>query len=98
MAEQEKTMLLNAVKNYLRITWDEEDAELAEMIDRGIAFFNIRGINVNFAEHKVAQQLLLDRCRYVRNYKAEEFENNFLSDILNLQTSLLTVEGEEDGS
>lgn len=98
MTEQEKALLLNEVKNYLRITWTEEDSEIESLIERSIAYFNIRGIDVNFIEHKMAQQLLLDRCRYVRNYKAEEFEDNFLSDILNLQTSLLDSGGEESGS
>lgn len=95
MNELEKYILLEIVKDYLRITWDEEDVAISDMIERCISYFLSRGIDVNFAEHTVAQQLLLDRCRYVRNYKAEEFEDNFMSDILNLQLSLL--DGVENG-
>ena len=98
MSDQEKLMLLNKVKNYLRITWTEEDDDVSDMIDRGIDYFKIRGVDVNFNDHKVARQLLFDWCRYVRNYKADEYENNFLSDVLNLQMNLALEEGENDGS
>lgn len=88
MNDQEKAILLTEVKNYLRITWDEEDSDISSMIDRSVAYFVSRGIDVNFIDNKTAQQLLLDRCRYVRAYKSEEFETNFISDILNLQLAL----------
>lgn len=96
--ESDKAFLLDAVKSYLRITWNEEDSEIANMIDRGISYFNIRGVDVNFASHQVAQQLLLDWCRYIRNYKSDEFEDRYLSDILNLQTSLLPSEVVDGGT
>lgn len=96
MMDHEKQMLLTKVKNYLRITWDEEDDDVVDMIDRGIAYFRIRGVDVNFLHQEAAQQLLLDWCRYVRNYKLEEFENNFLSDVLNIQLNLVFESGESD--
>lgn len=103
MTEQEKMDLLNDVKNYLRITWDDEDADIQKMISRSMAYFkSVTGADVDFVQDEQARQLLLDRCRYVRNYAAEEFETNFLSEIINLQISVLpsipsTVEGESDG-
>ena len=89
MTDQEKLLLLDKVKNYLRITWEEEDDDVASMIDRGIAYFKMRGVDVNFVEQHAAQQLLLDWCRYVRNYRLEDFENNFLSELLNIQLNFV---------
>lgn len=98
MTENEKQILLTKVKNYLRITWNDEDDDVAALIDRGIAYFKMRGVDVNFVEQEAAQQLLLDWCRYVRNYRLEDFENNFLSEMLNIQLNLVfeTEAGEVD--
>lgn len=86
MTGQEKQDLLKDVKEYLHITWDDEDEALEKIISRAIAFFkNIVGDKVDFVEDEDARQLLLDRCRYVRNYASEEFEDNFSSEITRLQ-------------
>lgn len=101
MTDLEKAELLKNVKSYLRITWDDEDEDIQDMINRAIGFFESIDINVNFVTNQQAKQLLLDRCRYIRNYATEEFANNFLSEILNLQMSLILPnyrEDEEDGS
>lgn len=101
MSEQEKITLLQDVKNYLRITWDEEDEDVSKMISRALAYFKRKtGHTIDFVKDEDARQLLLDRCRYVRNHMAEEFEDNFLSEILSLQVSVLPspVEGNSDGS
>lgn len=45
------------------------------------------------------RQLPLDRCRYMRNYVIKEFEENFKSEIINLQFRLYKVaEDITDGS
>lgn len=99
MNEQEKTDLLNEVKSYLRITWDEEDADIEKMIDRAISYFkSVTGTDVDFVADGQNRQLLLDRCRYVRNHAIEEFEENFRSEIINLQFRLYTVEDTADGT
>ncbi|RHW38705.1 phage gp6-like head-tail connector protein [Lysinibacillus yapensis] len=99
MTEQEKNDLLNDVKSYLRITWNEEDEDLSKMIDRNIAYFKtVTGSDVDFVNDGQNRQLLLDRCRYVRNHAVEEFEENFRSEIMNLQFRLYVVEETTNGT
>lgn len=100
MTDQEKSDLLSDVKNYLRITWDEEDKDIiAPMIDRAISYFkSITGTDVDFVNDGQNRQLLLDRCRYIRNQVVEEFEDNFRSEIINMQFRILIVEGTTDGT
>lgn len=93
MTEQEKADLLSEVKSYLHITWDEENPEIQKMIDRAISYFkSIVGQDVDFIEDGQNRQLLLDRCRYVRNHAVEEFEENFGSEIRNLQFRYYVIE------
>lgn len=74
--------MLQKVKNYLRITWNSEDAEIADMIQRGEGYLSkATGTSLNF-EESLARQLLLDYCRYVRNNAFELFQENFSSEIL----------------
>lgn len=92
MTEQEKDDLLKEVKSYLRITWNEEDEDISKMIERAISYFkSITGVDVDFVKEGQNRQLLLDRCRYMRNHVVEEFEENFKSEIINLQFRLYTV-------
>ena len=99
MNEKEKDELLNEVKNYLRITWHEEDADISKMVDRAISYFkSITGTD-DFVEDGQNRQLLLDRCRYMRNHVIEEFEENFQSEIINLQFRIYkVVEDIKDGT
>ncbi|MER2111168.1 MAG: hypothetical protein ABS960_00655 [Solibacillus isronensis] len=98
MTEQEKAVLLQDVKNYLHITWNEEDSDtLMPMIERAISYFNsITNANIDFVKDGQNRQLLLDRCRYMRNHVIEEFEDNFRSEIINMQFRLYTVEEHTD--
>ena len=100
MTEQEKKDLLSEVKSYVRITWDEEDEDLSKMIERAISYFkSITGEDVDFVNDGQNRQLLLDRCRYMRNHVVEEFEDNFQSEIINLQFRIYkVVEDIKDGT
>jgi len=100
MTEQDDVELLNEVKNYLRITWPEEDDDLSKMIQRAISYFkSITGTDVDFVQDGQNRQLLLDRCRYMRNHVIEEFEENFQSEIINLQFRIYkVVEDIKDGT
>ena len=56
MTEQEKNDLLNDVKNYLRITWDDEDADIQKMISRSMAYFkSVTGADVDFVQDEQAR-------------------------------------------
>ena len=89
--------LLADVKDYLHITWNDEDTAINKIILESKQYLNEKlGTVVNFNEDLVALGLLKDYCRYVRNYSKEYFEKNFLNEILNLQLKYSTVEGEND--
>lgn len=89
--------LLADVKDYLHVTWNDEDTAINKIILESKQYLNEKlGTAVDFNEDLVALGLLKDYCRYVRNYSKEYFEKNFLNEILNLQLKYSTVEGEDD--
>lgn len=78
--------MLQAVKDYLKITWDDEDASLQAMIERGKAYLNdLTDAELDFDLPGPAQSLLLDYCRYWYNNASEYFEENFARELLRLQ-------------
>lgn len=79
-------MLLQQVKDYLKITWDSEDTELNSIIKRGKATLNsLTGTTIDFEEEGLSQALLLDYCRYSYNNGLEYFQDNFAKELLHLQ-------------
>ena len=86
--EQEQT-LLDTLKNYLDITWQDThtDAKLSGILARAqtklCAYAG--AANLSFAEGTDELQLLLDMCRYVYNNASEDFETNYLPDLLMLR-------------
>lgn len=81
--------MLQAVKTYLKITWDDEDASLQSIIERGKAYLNdLAGAELDFDVAGPPRSLLLDYCRYVYNNASEYFEENFASELLRLQLQM----------
>lgn len=77
--------LLESVKQYLAITWSEEDSNIINLINEGKDYLkDTIGSYIDFNDNSVIS-LLKDYCRYVRNYSKEYFETNFLKDIIKLQ-------------
>lgn len=92
--------MLQAVKNYLKITWDDEDSELLSLIERGKGYLSrLIGTPLDFEADDMPKQLLLDYCRYARNNALEFFQHNFAQDILilSLEMGIETMKGEADG-
>ena len=78
--------MLQAVKNYLKITWNDEDSHIQGIIDRGQAYLNdLTGAELDFEADGPPKTLLLDYCRYVYNNASEYFEENFARELLRLQ-------------
>ena len=80
--------LLASVKNYLDITWEDDagDEKLSGIIARGIKYIDhIAGVALNYIEEDKPKELLLDYCRYVRGNALDEFQANYLSELLSLQ-------------
>lgn len=88
MAETLPDGLLDAVRNYLDITWSDDagDAKLTGIIARGMKYINAAaGEPLDFAVEDKPRELLMDYCRYVRSNALDEFATNYLHEILALQ-------------
>lgn len=70
--------LLVEVKDYLKITWEEEDNYLQGIINRGKNYLKqLTGTELDFEVEGQPKALLLDYCRYAYNNALEYFEENF---------------------
>lgn len=82
--------LLNAVRNYLDITWEDPagDEKLSGVISRGMKYLNsVAGTELDYTTEDKPRELLFDYCRYVRSNALNEFQNNYLHELLSLQIS-----------
>ena len=92
-------MLLERLKERLKITWDDEDILLINMLERAEKSLNaLMGVELNYNTPGPAQELLLERCRYDYNNALEYFEQNFAREILRLQLQVAAEEVSTDGS
>jgi hypothetical protein len=77
---------LNSIKGYLRITWNDDDGAVSDLIARGKAKINeLTGADQDFDTEGLARSLLYDYCRYAYNNASEYWEENFQREILRLQ-------------
>jgi hypothetical protein len=91
-------MLLDEVKEKLRIIGDDQDHMLLDLIGRSEAAINeIMGVELNYEEPGEAQELLLERVRYDYNNALEYFEENFAAKILRVQLQVAAKELSADG-
>lgn len=89
--------MLEELKYHLKITWDEEDNELANLLDRGKkALKRIFGIEINYEENEDIKELLFNWCRYSRNHATEYFQQNFREEINTIAFTLAT-RGDNNG-
>ena len=82
------TGLLEAVRSYLDITWDDPagDEKLTGIIARGMKYLNwTAGGELDYSEEDKPRELLMDYCRYVRSNALDEFQINYLHELLFLQ-------------
>ena len=80
--------LLEAVKNYLDITWTDasSDTKLTGIISRGMARLqDIAGVSLDFTVEDSPRALLFDYCFYARANALDEFQTNYLHELLSLQ-------------
>lgn len=78
--------MLENVKSYLRISWEDDDELLLGFIERGKEVLNsLSGKELNYEEESTQKALLLDYCRYAYNNATECFEDNFYKEISRLQ-------------
>jgi hypothetical protein len=82
--------LLEAVRNYLDITWEDPagDEKLTGIISRGIKYIDsVAGTELDYTIEDKPRELLFDYCRYVRSNALDEFQTNYLPELLTLQIS-----------
>lgn len=80
--------LLEDVKGYLNITWEDErtDKNITGMIKRGMTYLQkVAGVSsLDFTEEDSPRALLFDYVRYANSQALEMFEINFQSELLSL--------------
>ncbi|MBC3938525.1 hypothetical protein D4A47_06300 [Anaerotruncus massiliensis (ex Liu et al. 2021)] len=84
------SQLLAAAKNYLDITWDdpEGDRKLSGILGRGMKYLDgIAGQELDYSTEDKPRELLFDYARYVRSNALDEFQGNYLHELLALQIS-----------
>ncbi|MDF1495222.1 hypothetical protein [Caproiciproducens sp. CPB-2] len=80
--------LLDAVKNNLDITWDDPggDTKLSGIIARGIKYLDTSaGMVLDYTAEDKPRELLMEYCRYARSNALDEFQTNYLHELLTLQ-------------
>lgn len=80
--------LLEDIKNYLDITWDDEatNDKVSGLIASGIVCLNTKnGTEADYTADGAPRTLLFDYVRYARDGALDVFENNFRSQILAMQ-------------
>ena len=90
--------LLSSVKNYLGITWSDPgtDDRVSGIVSRSMAYLNdVAGTAQDYESEGLARELLFDRTRYVISNALDEFERNYVSELLRLQ---MQAEVPEDDS
>ena len=89
--------LLEEVKNYLDITWEDEatDQKVEGMINRGKARLEeIAGASRSFQIPGLPHSLLLDYCRYAYSNALEMFWKNFRDELVALNIQYGDMEGD----
>lgn len=80
--------LLEGARNYLDITWADPDGDskLSGIIARGIKYINsVAGADLDYTVEDKPRELLFDYCRYVRSNALNDFQDNYLHELLSLQ-------------
>jgi hypothetical protein len=82
--------LLQETKDKLRITWSEEDKQIARMIETAISELNTQyGARFDFTKPGLAQTLMLEHVFYNRNQAMHEYRTAYGKELteLALQTA-----------
>lgn len=80
--------LVAEVKGYLGITWDDEitHRQVEGFVSSSIAYINGKlPKEADFSVPGAPRDLLMDRCRYMRDGALDVFEQNYLGQILAMQ-------------
>ncbi len=89
MADDKDKSLLDEVKNYLDITWEDAlgDQKLMGIVQRGMAAIKGKIGECNFYEETQEKALLFDYVMYARAGEITAFWDNYKPEIISLQIS-----------
>lgn len=87
MADDRDKILLNDVKNYLDITWDDSlgDQKIMGMVQRGMAAIKGKIGECNFYGETQERALLFDYVMYARAGEIPKFWENYKTEMISLQ-------------
>ncbi len=80
--------LLDDVKNYLNITWEDAatDRKISGLISSGQFYLNNKaGAEMDYEKDGYPRILLMEYVRYARDEALDVFENNYLSMLLSMR-------------
>ncbi|MGL5149908.1 MAG: hypothetical protein ACRC7N_04940 [Clostridium sp.] len=84
------TMILEKLKRKLSITWDDDDTNkrLEEIIEdaKPILEHKIGASGIDFEKPGIERNLFLNYCMYAWNNCSNEFDKNYIRDIVELRT------------
>ena len=93
-------MLLDELKNYLNITYkdDDVDKKISSALESAKHYINEIACeaNVDFESDLSAKQLLFDCVRYIYNNALEDFYNNFQYELTSLRLRYLVISNETE--
>lgn len=79
------TAALTALKDKLKITWNDDDDQLTKLLNRSKLYLEgMTGAVFDLAVDDDKLELLFERCRYVRNNAGDEFEINYAPELKRL--------------
>lgn len=87
MADDRDKILLNDVKNYLDITWEDSlgDQKIMGIVQRGMAAIKGKIGECNFYEETQERALLFDYVMYARAGEIPQFWENYREEFISLQ-------------
>lgn len=80
--------LFSELKNYLNITWDDinTDLKIKGIGERGMRYLEIiAGSTLDYLIEDKPRELLFEYCRYVWSDGFNEFQTNYMAELLTLQ-------------
>jgi hypothetical protein len=78
--------VLEVIKSYLKVAWQDEDSLITDLIARGKTRLNeLAGADLDYETEGLARSLLFDFVRYAYSNASEYWEENFQREILRLQ-------------
>lgn len=99
MDSESKDNLRNAVKQKLKITWNQKETEneIDTMLDDAESYLNhLLGAEIDYSAPGMERMLFLNFCMYVWNDCQEEFEDAYLKDIIRCRAKYEVKHYEEE--